>query len=358
MVFTDFFVAGGAYPGDAAAPAGRAGGARCSSAATSRRSPTPTPTSSRARPAARPPRRARRGLAARRVLAQRGPALRRARAGGGRVGRCASRPGPTPLFRPRGRWSTGAMTTSRSPAFARWVVACAVAEAIGMTAAAARREVGPGRSRTVPVLRVAPGSHSRWWSPAAWWRGRPRDRAGCLAARTLAVALPPFVRGWSPSSWPAWAGRPASAPGVLAGDDGGCRPVGVGCWSAVPPASASVMGPVLGAAQAAVLRRAVRAPVAVGGGEPRGMAARNGGRSSSAPPHRKTTGRPGRWSSSAHSPVPSPARSSGWSVGCGCGPWRADRAAAGGSTGRAGAEYRVPGGVVPVRWKRVQLKRG
>jgi deazaflavin-dependent oxidoreductase (nitroreductase family) len=148
------------------------------------------------------------------------------------------------------------MRTNRAIAL-HWVLGCALAEAIGMTAAAVAARLGndlaegsgSGRGLALGVV-VAGGLVEgaalgvlQGQVLAARWPALPRLR---YLLATVAVA----GVGWAA----------ASAPGVLAGDDGA---------TAGPPLSlillgalgiGLLMGPVLGAAQAAALRGVVRHP--------------------------------------------------------------------------------------------------
>lgn len=134
----------------------------------------------------------------------------------------------------------------------RWIAGCALAEAIGMSAAAAA-SVGVARLDLSAAAALAPIVAGGLVEGVAlgWLQGRvllgafPRLRLGRYAGLTVLVA------GLG------WAG--ASAPAVLAGDDGSAAPAP---WLVLLGAAGIglVMGPVLGLAQALALRGAVRHP--------------------------------------------------------------------------------------------------
>ncbi|GAA1974668.1 hypothetical protein GCM10009798_39880 [Nocardioides panacihumi] len=134
----------------------------------------------------------------------------------------------------------------------RWIRACAIAETIGMTAAAAASvaarhlESGPAALSLVVVGGLVEGTAlgslqgrvlaARWGRPV--WRG-------WLVVTVIIAGL-----GWAA----------ASAPGTLADDgDGGDQPALV-LVLAGAAALGATMGAVLGAAQAAVLRRTTAVP--------------------------------------------------------------------------------------------------
>jgi hypothetical protein len=141
--------------------------------------------------------------------------------------------------------------------YLRWVVACAVAETIGMTAAAVAARIGQD-------VYDGDGSAARWLALGV-------VVAGGLVEGTALGLLPGRVLGgrWPRMSRPrfllvtvlvaglGWA--VASAPGVLAGDDGGAGPA-TGLMVLGGLGLGLVMGPVLGAAQATALRGAVPHP--------------------------------------------------------------------------------------------------
>lgn len=133
----------------------------------------------------------------------------------------------------------------------RWVAACALAETLGLTAAAAATRGGEGLDSSAAALGLVVAG------------GLVEGTAlGVAQSRVLAARLPGLRRrayavvtvlvaglGWAAGS----------APAVLAGDHSGTGPAlplvllggaGIGL----------VMGPVLGGAQALVLRGVVRAP--------------------------------------------------------------------------------------------------
>jgi deazaflavin-dependent oxidoreductase (nitroreductase family) len=138
-----------------------------------------------------------------------------------------------------------------------WVVACAVAEAIGMTAAA-------GAARSAMALEDRGAAHAAAWGLTIVVAGGLVEGSalGWLQARSLARVLGPIGRRrWLVATVVVaglgWAA--VSAPAVLAGDDDGAQPplvlvllgaVGLG----------ATMGAVLGAAQGWALRHRVRHP--------------------------------------------------------------------------------------------------
>lgn len=136
-----------------------------------------------------------------------------------------------------------------------WVLACAAAEAIGMTAAAGSARVGQdlvdrGEPRMLALALVIAGGLVEGLALGLLQGGAlrarwPRLRAGTFLAATLAVA----GLGWAV----------ASAPSVLGSNDGAAGPplplilaggFGIGV----------AMGPLLGAAQVLGLRGAVAHP--------------------------------------------------------------------------------------------------
>jgi hypothetical protein len=138
-----------------------------------------------------------------------------------------------------------------------WVVACAAAEAIGITAAS-------GAARCAMALEDRGAAHAAAWGLAIVVAGGLVEGTalGWLQARSLARVLGPIGRRrWLVATVVVaglgWAA--ASAPAVLAGDDDGAQPplvlvllgaVGLG----------ATMGAVLGAAQGWALRHRVRHP--------------------------------------------------------------------------------------------------
>ena len=138
-----------------------------------------------------------------------------------------------------------------------WVVACAVAEAIGMTAAA-------GAARSATALADRGAAHAAAWGLAIVVVGGLVEGTalGWLQARSLARVLGPIGRRrWLVATVVVaglgWAA--ASAPSVLAGDDDGAQPplllVLVGALGL-----GVTMGAVLGVAQGWAIRHRVRHP--------------------------------------------------------------------------------------------------
>ena len=138
-----------------------------------------------------------------------------------------------------------------------WVVACAVAEAVGMTAAA-------GAARSATALADHGTTHAAAWGLMIVVVGGLVEGTalGLLQARALARVLGPIGRRrWlrvtvlvAGLGWAA-----ASAPAVLAGDDSGAQPPLVLVLLGAAGLGA-VMGALLGAAQASALRHRVRHP--------------------------------------------------------------------------------------------------
>lgn len=145
-----------------------------------------------------------------------------------------------------------------APSIARWTALCAAAEAVGMTAAAGAAKLTQGlvgephgTREVLTVLTIVVAG-------------------GLVEGTALGVAQTTGLRDWLPDrvrrAWLlvtvtvaglGWAG--ASLPGTLAGDDGGDQPP----WLVViggALALGAVMGTLLGAAQAAVLRGHVPHP--------------------------------------------------------------------------------------------------
>jgi hypothetical protein len=142
--------------------------------------------------------------------------------------------------------------------YARWVLACAAAETVGMTASAAAARLGQDVSD-------GGGVGARWVALAIVVAGGLVEGSalGLLQGRTLGHRWPALSRlrfllvtvlvaglGWAA----------ASAPGVLAGDDGTAAGPALGLMVLGGLGLGVVMGPVLGAAQATALRGAVRHP--------------------------------------------------------------------------------------------------
>lgn len=149
------------------------------------------------------------------------------------------------------------MSAPVAVSYRRWIVACAVAETIGMGASAAAARVGQD-------VADGPDTGARWLALAVVVAGGLVEGTalGVLQGDVLATRWPRLSQlrfalltvlvagvGWAA----------ASAPGVLSGDSGGDGPpvllmvlggLGLGV----------VMGPVLGAAQALALRDAVAHP--------------------------------------------------------------------------------------------------
>ncbi|HYF73799.1 MAG TPA: hypothetical protein VD864_13305 [Nocardioides sp.] len=134
-----------------------------------------------------------------------------------------------------------------------WVSACALAEAVGMTAAAGAARVADGFGVAAALGVVVAGGLVEG-TALGWAQSHVLSRVAPALVRGRYVAVTVLVAGLG------WAG--ASAPSVLAddsGDSGGTRPV----LALVLLGAAGlglVMGPVLGAAQAAALRGAVDHP--------------------------------------------------------------------------------------------------
>lgn len=139
----------------------------------------------------------------------------------------------------------------------RWVLACAIAETIGMTASASAARVGDtvagagGTSRSWLALGVVVAGGLVEGSALGLLQAR------VLAGRWRALARKRFVLFTVAVAGIGWAA--ASAPSALGGDDGATAPplvlillgaLGIGV----------VMGPVLGAAQSVALRGAVAHP--------------------------------------------------------------------------------------------------
>jgi hypothetical protein len=138
-----------------------------------------------------------------------------------------------------------------------WIIACALAEAIGMTAAA-------GAARSATALTDHGVTHAAAWGLLLVVLGGLVEGTalGWLQARALAHVLGPagrrrWLRATILVAGLGWAA--ASAPAAIAGDDGGAQPsltlvvlgaAGLG----------AVMGAVLGTAQASALRHRVRHP--------------------------------------------------------------------------------------------------
>lgn len=140
-----------------------------------------------------------------------------------------------------------AETASPYPA---WVLACAGAETVGMTAAAGAARLGDRLGSPAALAAVVGGGLVEGVA-LGWAQAHVLGRVAPTLERRWYAAVTVVVAGLG------WAA--ASAPAVLAGDDGNDAPplvlvlagaLGLGL----------VMGGVLGAAQAVVLRPAVRHP--------------------------------------------------------------------------------------------------
>ncbi len=142
--------------------------------------------------------------------------------------------------------------------YVRWVLACLVAEAVGMTAAATAARVGQDLSE-------GGGNAARWLALAVVVAGGLVEGValGVLQGRALAGRWPALSRRTFALVTVAVAGlgwAVASAPGVLAGADDGATgpPLGLIVLGAV--GIGLVMGALLGAAQSVSLRTAVTHP--------------------------------------------------------------------------------------------------
>lgn len=138
-----------------------------------------------------------------------------------------------------------------------WVRACVLAETIGMTASAAAARLGQDvsgdgstGSRWAALGIVVAGGLVEG-TALGLLQGQVLGRHWPGLSRLRFLLLTVLVAGLG------WAA--ASAPGVLAGDDGGSGPA-VGLMVVGGLGLGLVMGPVLGAAQAVALRGAVRHP--------------------------------------------------------------------------------------------------
>ena len=154
--------------------------------------------------------------------------------------------------------ATGLEAPARIPSLWRFAALCAAAEAIGMTAAAAASRIGH-------TLADRPGP----------WGGAGLALAVVVAAGLVEGAALGGVQAWSLGRWLSslqrgryvlltvlvaglgWAG--ATAPAVVTGSDGGdAPPLPLVLFGAA--GLGLVMGPVLGSAQAVVLRGATSHP--------------------------------------------------------------------------------------------------
>jgi len=133
-----------------------------------------------------------------------------------------------------------------------WVVGCAVAEGIGMTAASSAALLANGMSDDARVLALV----------VIVLGGLVEGTAlGVIQARLLRTVLGPRAWAWALTTVAVaglgWAG--ASAPQALSGDSGGAPPP-VGLVLAGAAGMGLAMGAVLGAAQAVTLHGRVRHP--------------------------------------------------------------------------------------------------
>jgi hypothetical protein len=138
----------------------------------------------------------------------------------------------------------------------RWILACALAEGIGMTAAAGAATI----ATSMADADVAPG-----WALGVVVLGGLAE--GVALGVLQASSLPRGLSHGSPARRWAWATvlvaglgwAAGSAPGVLANDDGGTEQ---GPWLVLGGAAllGAVMGAVLGGAQAGAVRRHVQHP--------------------------------------------------------------------------------------------------
>lgn len=149
------------------------------------------------------------------------------------------------------------MGASRAGGYARWVVACAAAETIGMAASAAAARIGQD-------VADGGGARARWLALAVVVGGGLVEgtalgvlQGRALAARWLRLRRVAFLALTVLVAGIGWAA--ASAPGVLGGDDGGAGPA-LGLVLLGAAGIGVVMGPVLGGAQATALRGAVSHP--------------------------------------------------------------------------------------------------
>ena len=168
--------------------------------------------------------------------------------------------GPPPLSIDVGCRLAEGMTSQGT----RWVVACTVAETVGMTAAAAAARAADALDvRPVALAVVVAGGLVEGTALGL-------AQSGVLAARLPALRRGAFTWATVLVAGLGWAA--ASAPAVLWGDDSGAAPpllvvllgaAGIGL----------VMGPVLGGAQALALPGGGPGPVALGPRQHSGLAA-------------------------------------------------------------------------------------
>lgn len=148
--------------------------------------------------------------------------------------------------------ATSPIVAHRVPTLASWIAACALAEGIGMTAAAAASraagEVGGGRLGAALGIIVLGGlvEGSALGALQGWWMANrfPGLSRGSWLLVTVVVA----GFGWAA----------ASLPGLGAASTDAEPPVGLVIVGAI--ALGALMGALLGAAQALVLRKHVRHP--------------------------------------------------------------------------------------------------
>jgi len=148
--------------------------------------------------------------------------------------------------------ATSHVISHRTPTLASWIVACALAEGIGMTAAAAASraasQVGDGRVGVALGIIVLGGlvEGSALGALQGWW----------LAHRFPGLSRTPWLLVTVVVAGLGWAA--ASLPGLSAASTGGEPPVVLVVLGAL--ALGALMGALLGAAQALVLRKLVRHP--------------------------------------------------------------------------------------------------
>lgn len=147
--------------------------------------------------------------------------------------------------------TAAAPTVSPGRLFGAWVLACALAESIGMTASAAAARVADPWGPTVVALGIVvlggliEGAALGVAQSRVLGRWNPRVRRGRWVIATVAVA----GVGWAA----------ASAASVLSDDDGGEAPA-LGVVLLLAAGLGLALGALLGIVQALVLRRAVRHP--------------------------------------------------------------------------------------------------
>ena len=141
------------------------------------------------------------------------------------------------------------MPATRTP-YADWVRACTVAETVGMTAAAVAAVAGRSLGTAAALALVVTGGLVEGLA-LGWAQGHVLGRLAPALDRRRYLLVTVLVAGVG------WAG--ASAPAAFAGDSDATQPaLGIVVLSAA--GLGLVMGAVLGSAQAAVLRGAVRRP--------------------------------------------------------------------------------------------------